>query len=150
MKNIIISNTISNNEAKTQQIAFNIAKDFHSGDIILLCGELGAGKTSFVKGVALQKHIIEDVVSPTFTIINEYTGDIDIYHMDLYRLKNSEELFEIGFEEYLYLDGVVIIEWPDIAMPILDNFSYKLITIHKISSHVREIKYEIIYNHNGE
>jgi len=140
----------SNNEPQTQQIGFNLAKNFHEGDIILLYGEMGAGKTSFVKGVARQKHIIQNVTSPTFTIINEYNGDNDIYHMDLYRLKNQEELFEIGFEEYLHSTGIVVIEWPDIAIPILENFNYKQITIKKTTPFAREIKYEIIYNLNGD
>jgi tRNA threonylcarbamoyladenosine biosynthesis protein TsaE len=149
MKNIIISNTISNNETETQLIGFDIAKEFYKGDIILLNGDMGAGKTSFVKGVAKQKNVAQDVVSPTFTIINEYAGDIDIYHMDLYRLDKPEELFEIGFEEYLYSRGIVMIEWPDIAMSILKNFDYKQITIKKTMPHIREIKYEI-YDLNGD
>jgi tRNA threonylcarbamoyladenosine biosynthesis protein TsaE len=75
----------SRSEEETKNIGYDFSKDLADGDIVLLYGELGAGKTAFVKGIAKQKNA-EDVTSPTFTIINEYEGDRTIYHMDLYRI----------------------------------------------------------------
>lgn len=129
---------ISHNELETQNIAYAFADDLRNGDIVLLYGELGAGKTAFVKGVAKQKKV-QEATSPTFTIINEYEGDSTIYHMDLYRIEKFEDLFETGFEEYLGSDGIVLIEWPDIAMPILKNYEYKKVQINKINNCEREI-----------
>lgn len=129
---------ISHNELETQDIARAYAEDLHSGDIVLLYGALGAGKTAFVKGVAKQKKA-QEATSPTFTIINEYEGDSVIYHMDLYRIEKASDLFETGFEEYLNSDGIVLIEWPDIAMPVLKNYGYKTVRINKINDCEREI-----------
>ncbi|MDI3472437.1 MAG: tRNA threonylcarbamoyladenosine biosynthesis protein TsaE [Thermotogaceae bacterium] len=86
------------------------------GDLIFLEGELGSGKTTFVKGLALSIDIDMNMVSsPTFTILNIYSGKLKIYHMDLYRLNNIDEFIEAGLEEFLYpKDGVTIIEWPGI------------------------------------
>lgn len=129
---------ISHNELETQNIAYVYAEGLHSGNIVLLYGVLGAGKTAFVKGVAKQKKATE-ATSPTFTIINEYEGSQTIYHMDLYRIDKASDLFETGFEEYLNSDGIVLIEWPDIAMPILENYEYKTVRINKINDCEREI-----------
>lgn len=129
---------ISHNELETQNIAYAFADDLRNGDIVLLYGSLGAGKTAFVKGVAKQKKA-QEATSPTFTIINEYEGNSTIYHMDLYRIEKFEDLFETGFEEYLNLDGITLIEWPDIAMPILENYEYKTVHIKKTDDCEREI-----------
>lgn len=129
---------ISHNELDTQNIARAYADDLHNGDIVLLYGCLGAGKTAFVKGIAKQKKATE-ATSPTFTIINEYEGIVPIYHMDLYRIEKASDLFETGFEEYLNSDGIALIEWPDIAMPILKNYDYKTVRINKINDCEREI-----------
>jgi tRNA threonylcarbamoyladenosine biosynthesis protein TsaE len=93
------------------------------GDLIFLEGELGSGKTTFVKGLALSIDIDMNMVSsPTFTILNIYSGKLKIYHMDLYRLNNIDEFIEAGLEEFLYpKDGVTIIEWPGIIESIWKN-----------------------------
>jgi len=148
MENIIFKK-ISKNAKQTINIGYEFSKDLHPGDTVLLRGELGAGKTAFVKGAAAQKNARQIASSPTFTIINEYSGDIDIYHMDLYRIKNLPELFETGFEEYLYCRGIVFIEWPDVAMPILKNMRHKVIEINKIDNETREIIYKT-FNPDGE
>jgi tRNA threonylcarbamoyladenosine biosynthesis protein TsaE len=86
------------------------------GDMVCLYGDLGAGKTSFSYGVALGLEVKEQyITSPTFTFVNEYTGRVPFYHIDLYRLTDPDELENIGFEEYIDSDGVTVIEWADRA-----------------------------------
>jgi tRNA threonylcarbamoyladenosine biosynthesis protein TsaE len=105
---------ISYSEKETMDLAKVFAKSVDVGDIICLEGELGAGKTHFVKGFVSAFGIDpDDVTSPTFAIIQEYHGEIPVYHFDFYRIEKKEEALEIGAEEYFYNDGVCIIEWPD-------------------------------------
>ena len=86
------------------------------GDLVCLYGDLGAGKTSLSYGIALGLEVKEQyITSPTFTFVNEYEGRVPFYHIDLYRLKDPEELENIGFEEYLGSDGVTVIEWAERA-----------------------------------
>lgn len=90
------------------------------GDVLLLEGDLGAGKTTFTQGFAEGLEIKEFVNSPTFVIINEYySGKLPLYHMDLYRLEDEEQLYDLGVEEYFFGNGVSIVEWPAIAKPLL-------------------------------
>ncbi|MBT8218265.1 MAG: tRNA (adenosine(37)-N6)-threonylcarbamoyltransferase complex ATPase subunit type 1 TsaE [Bacteroidia bacterium] len=95
--------------------------------VVLLSGDLGAGKTALVKAFGRAFQVEENVSSPTFSLINEYMGfyqnrSIPIYHVDLYRIESVDELEEIGFEEYLDQDAIIFIEWPEIAQPfIMDN-----------------------------
>lgn len=104
---------VSNSVDETIALGKDFAKELKVGDVVCLEGELGAGKTHFVKGVASYFGIDYDKVSsPTFTLINEYYGSIPVYHFDCYRLKSTQEALEIGVEDYLYGEGVSIIEWP--------------------------------------
>ena len=109
------------NECDTQKLAAQFAAVAKKGDIFLLIGDLGAGKTFFVRSFA-QAYGCEDMVSsPTFNIMNQYQNDrISINHFDLYRIKSEEELLGIGFEDFLS-DGVVLIEWPDPALGLLEG-----------------------------
>ena len=92
------------------------------GDIILLEGDLGAGKTTFTQGLAQGLGVEEFVNSPTFVIINEYfSGKLPLYHMDLYSLEDEEQLYDLGVEEYLFGNGVSVVEWPEIAMSFLPD-----------------------------
>ena len=102
---------IARTREETIAAAQRFAQGLQGGDVVLLSGELGAGKTTFTKGIALALGIKEQVTSPTFTIIKEYRGkDLYLYHMDMYRL--SDDLAELGLEEYLgKSDGVCVIEW---------------------------------------
>jgi len=103
------------------------AKSLKPGDVVCLEGDLGAGKTHFVKGVASQFGIEKDKVSsPTFTLINEYEAEVPIFHFDCYRIKNEEEALEIGIEEYLYNDGVCIIEWPSKIKNLIPKDSIRI------------------------
>lgn len=104
---------ISKNAQETIQVAFDLSQKLKAGDILLLEGDLGAGKTTFVKGLAKGlKAKIKDVVSPTFVLMNIYNGKIPIYHFDLYRLEKPQELASLNIDEYLGADGIAVIEWP--------------------------------------
>jgi tRNA threonylcarbamoyladenosine biosynthesis protein TsaE len=115
---------ISGSEEETRKIAGDLAKKLESGDVITLRGDLGSGKTHFVKGIAETFGIDPDTVqSPTFTIIHEYrSGDaLPVFHFDCYRLKHPEELLDIGIEHYLDEPGICCIEWPELAEPYLPD-----------------------------
>ena len=96
----------------TMNYARQLAEQAVPGTVICLDGDLGAGKTAFAKGFALGLGIEEPVVSPTFTILHQYTsGRLPLYHFDVYRIEDPEEMYEIGYEDYFYGDGVCLIEW---------------------------------------
>jgi len=104
----------SNNPEETKAIGEALAKSVRTGHSIGLTGELGAGKTQFVKGLARGLEIDEDeVVSPSFGLINEYEGDKKLYHVDLYRLESNEEIETLGLADYIWGDGICVIEWAD-------------------------------------
>ena len=110
------------NEKETIDIGKDFAKKLKKGDVVCLIGDLGAGKTTFTKGIALALNSIYEPVSPTFNIVNEYTGDITIYHFDLYRLLSVDDLYSIDIDSYLFSDGICVIEWPQIAFPLLESY----------------------------
>ncbi|MBQ7452809.1 MAG: tRNA (adenosine(37)-N6)-threonylcarbamoyltransferase complex ATPase subunit type 1 TsaE [Clostridia bacterium] len=128
---------ISDSDKKTAKFAKKLAKTCKKGDILLLYGDLGAGKTVFAKGFV--SHFSRaSVVSPTFTIVNTYPGKTPVYHFDLYRIENPAELEQIGFEDYLYGGGICLIEWPEKAQ----NYQFenaKVVKIIKIDEDTREI-----------
>lgn len=138
---------ISKNEQDTINFARNFAKDLSTGDIIVLSGELGSGKTKFVQGVLEHFNLSNEISSPTFTIVNEYISDkANIYHFDVYRLEDSDEFFAIGGEEY-FSKGICLIEWGELIEDILpkpytkiifkksdDNIDYRELCIEKIDS----------------
>ena len=108
-------NFITENPDETKKIGHTIGRLLEPGSIVLLFGELGTGKTCLTQGIANGVGIDEGqyVTSPSYILINVYTGKIPIYHIDLYRIQGSDDLFELGLEEYLYGEGVCIIEWAD-------------------------------------
>ena len=111
---------ISNSVEQTICFARQWGTGLKAGDIVALQGDLGAGKTHFVKGVAKALGIKKQKVqSPTFSLINEYSGDLPLYHFDCYRMESPREALEVGVEEYLYSDGVCIIEWPERIQSLL-------------------------------
>jgi len=133
---------ISNSSAETLEIASIFAKTLSKGDIVLLDGDLGAGKTVFVKGVVnafSNGKVI--AVSPTFVIVNVYETDPEIYHFDLYRINDVSELDAIGAEEYFYGDGISFVEWPERAKGMFPSSAIK-VYIEKISDESRKIRIE--------
>lgn len=112
----------SKSDMETRLIAEEFAKKLKSGDVVCLTGDLGAGKTTFTKGIATAFHIPYEPVSPTFNIVNVYEGEQTLYHFDLYRLQDTDDLYSIDFDSYLFGDGILVIEWPEIAYPVLDGY----------------------------
>lgn len=104
---------ILNNIEETQNFGIKLGKALKKGDILCLNGDLGAGKTTFTKSIGLGLGVSEYITSPTFALINQYSGRLPVYHFDVYRLENIEEINDLGFDEYFYGDGVCIIEWAD-------------------------------------
>jgi tRNA threonylcarbamoyladenosine biosynthesis protein TsaE len=96
---------------ETYKIGKLIGSLVNSGDIICLIGDLGTGKTQIAKGIASGLGIEDHITSPTFTIVNEYTGRLKLYHFDVYRVNDPDEIAAIGFDEYIFSDAVSIIEW---------------------------------------
>ena len=102
-------------QKETENFGMNFAKDLRPGSVIALIGPLGAGKTTLTKSIAKGLGVTETLTSPTFTIVQEYeSGRLPLYHFDVYRVSDEEELFEMGFEEYLHKGGVCLIEWADL------------------------------------
>ncbi|MEI6132024.1 MAG: tRNA (adenosine(37)-N6)-threonylcarbamoyltransferase complex ATPase subunit type 1 TsaE [Bacillota bacterium] len=98
-----------------------LSKELIIGDVVTLNGDLGSGKTVFAKGIASGLGVNDLVTSPTFTIINEYQGRIPLFHFDVYRIQNPAETEEIGLVDYLYGDGVCVIEWSDLIKEQIPN-----------------------------
>ncbi len=111
---------LTNCEEETKAVAKELAERLAPGSVVCLRGDLGVGKTIFSKGLCHALGVTEQVSSPTFTIVNEYDGaSLPIYHFDLYRIEDSDELYEIGFTEFLDAGGISIIEWPERGEDIL-------------------------------
>src|SRR5206468_8686543 len=112
---------------QTQRCGSQLAQHLVPGTIILLEGDLGAGKTTFTKGLAQGLGVEGYVNSPTFTLVNEYEGRLPVYHLDCYRLNSAQEALDFGVEEYLYGDGVTIIEWPERISEVLPTDSIRVV-----------------------
>jgi len=125
---------ISNSEDETKNCAKRFSQNLKPGDIVLLQGDLGAGKTTFVKGLAeALKFTPKKVNSPTFVIMNYYKGKLPIYHFDLYRLGNPKEVDTLDFDEYFYGEGISLIEWPE-----------------RLGEHAPREHYLVEFKHQGE
>lgn len=104
----------THSEAETEAVGEALAKDLAPGTVIAFTGDLGAGKTAFTRGFARGLGIRDRITSPTFTIVNEYEGGrLPLFHFDMYRLESSDELFDIGWEDYLHRGGVCAVEWSE-------------------------------------
>lgn len=110
----------SRSEQETQRLAADLARQVKPGDILCLFGDLGSGKTTFVKGLASGLAINpRDVNSPTFVLLNIYDGKLPLYHFDFYRLQHPEEIAAIGYDEFLFGSGVAVVEWSERFGPFL-------------------------------
>ena len=103
----------------TRALAAELAPALVGGDIVLLAGDLGAGKTAFVQGLARALGVTEPVTSPTFTLVRTYAGRLPLVHVDVYRLDHLHEIVDLGLGELLDTGGIVVIEWGDVAVPVL-------------------------------
>ena len=117
---------ISNSENETKQIGRKIAETLKKGDVVVLTGELGSGKTKFTEGVLQYFGLEDEISSPTFTIVNEYSNNNGtIYHFDVYRLEDEDEFYAIGGTEY-FSSGICIIEWGELIENILPDSYIKI------------------------
>ena len=139
-----VLNIVSHSEAETLALGEKMAAMIPDGKIAVLSGELGAGKTIFVKGLARGMGIKDEMAtSPTFNIVHEYHGERELYHFDLYRLTDTAELNEIGWDDYLQRPGVVVVEWGEKAGKFLPEVYY-LIEFRSLSDNEREINVSLI------
>lgn len=125
----------TDNEEQTRAIGKKVARHLRPGDILCLIGDLGAGKTTMVKGVAQGlRYNPDDVHSPTFVLMNIYEGRLPLYHFDLYRLETDVEMNLIGLEEFLYGQGVALVEWADRLGPLTPKEYLEITLAHKKDS----------------
>lgn len=130
---------VTQSEWQTKQVAKRLAECLETG-VIALDGDLGAGKTVFAKGFAQGLGVSEEIISPTFTLVREYQGRVKFNHFDVYRIEDPEEMFEIGFEEYLEQKGVTLIEWASLIRDILPQ-DILSIQITRLSDTQRKIQF---------
>ncbi len=128
---------LSRSAEETYRLGKNFVSSLRKGDIVALYGELGSGKTVFVQGACTGLGITREVTSPSFVLMHEYTGNINVYHFDFYRIKSGLELEILSIDEYFYEDRISFIEWPEIAESLLPDSTFKiffkrLITDNKI------------------
>lgn len=114
---------------ETEQLGQRLGRQLKPGAVIAYSGDLGAGKTAFTRGLARGLGIEDPITSPTYTIVNEYPGNIPLFHFDMYRLTSSEDLFDIGWEDYLTRGGVIAVEWSERVADALDEVD-NVIRIH--------------------
>ena len=134
----------TNSAEETRELGFQLAEELRAGDVILLEGPLGAGKSELARGIAKGLGVSERVTSPSFTILNVYSsGRLPLYHFDWYRLESEEELYELGMEEYLSGDGVALVEWPGRCPDALPE-DFLMIEIAPEGTHGRNLE---VYHH---
>lgn len=135
----MLKETETNRPEDTYKLGFDMAREAGEGDVIALTGDLGVGKTVFTKGFAAGLGIREDVNSPTFTILQIYEeGRLPLYHFDVYRIGDPEEMMEVGWDEYVYGRGVCLIEWADLIEDLIDELPPESVTGVKIEKDLQE------------
>ena len=113
---------ITNSPEETEKLGAALGRVLLPGTVIAYSGDLGAGKTAFTRGIARGLGILEPVTSPTYTIVNEYLGGrLPLFHFDMYRLTSSEDLWDIGWEDYLERNGICAVEWSENVKEALEN-----------------------------
>ena len=132
---------ITNSPEETEKVGAALGKILNPGTVLAYRGDLGAGKTAFTRGLARGLGYNEPVTSPTYTIVNEYLGGrLPLFHFDMYRLASSDDLWDIGWEDYLDRNGVCAVEWSENVEDALENAI--LVTIHKTGETSRRIEIE--------
>ena len=132
---------VSNSAEETRKIGMKLGKLAASGDVILLVGPLGAGKTCLTQGIARGLGIHEYTASPTFVLVREHSrGKLPLYHIDLYRLDRIEEVTQLGLNDYLYGNGVCVVEWADKGLSVLPE-EYLLIEMQIVSPTKRKLRF---------
>lgn len=130
----------TNSVEETMDLAFRLGKVCPKNTVLCLTGDLGAGKTHFTKGFAKGLGINSTITSPTFTLIHEYQeGRVPFYHFDVYRVHDLDEVLDLGFEEYIYSNGISLIEWADLIEPLLPE-DFIQIKIEKIENELTKRK----------
>ena len=132
---------LTNSPEETEAVGAALGKILTPGTILAYRGDLGAGKTAFTRGLALGLGYAEPVTSPTYTIVNEYLGGrLPLFHFDMYRLRSSDDLWDIGWEDYLDRGGVCAVEWSENVDDAMEDAI--LVTIHKTGETSRRIQIE--------
>ena len=132
---------ITNSPEETERVGAALGKILEPGSILAYRGDLGAGKTAFTRGLARGLGYTEPVTSPTYTIVNEYLGGrLPLFHFDMYRLASSDDLWDIGWEDYLERGGVCAVEWSENVDDAMENAIY--VTIYKTGEESRRIVIE--------
>lgn len=132
--------TVSLGPEATYRLGEKIGRSLKKGDIIALSGDLGSGKTCFTQGIAKGLDVLAgyNVTSPTFTLLNEYPGRISLYHLDVYRLSGPRDIEEIGYEDYFYGPGVIVIEWAEKIEQLVPEYGIWIFFRHR-EENAREI-----------
>jgi len=133
---------ISNSAEETVEFGRRLGSRLRGGEVIGICGPLGSGKTHLIKGIAdgAGAKNPKDVTSPTFVIVNEYKGRLDIFHIDAYRLNSVSEFDMLGFDDFCYPESVVLIEWADKVESALENLDYMRISLEHAGETIRRIR----------
>ncbi|MCL0070740.1 tRNA (adenosine(37)-N6)-threonylcarbamoyltransferase complex ATPase subunit type 1 TsaE [Dehalococcoidia bacterium] len=126
---------------ETQRIGADIGEGAEIGDLILLVGDLGAGKTCFTQGVARGLGLADYTSSPSFVLVKEYQGRLNLYHIDFYRLNDIREIAELGMSDYLNRDGICVVEWADRALDLLPE-EHLLIKFEHLAVNKRRLRFE--------
>lgn len=134
---------ITKSETETQQVGAELVKTLAPGSVVAMYGDLGAGKTAFVRGMTRGLGIDFPVSSPTFNVVNEYPGKVPMFHFDMYRLGSADELFDIGWDDYLERGGICAVEWSENVEEAFEPGTVK-VTITKLGDSEREITVEVM------
>jgi tRNA threonylcarbamoyladenosine biosynthesis protein TsaE len=132
---------VSRSAEETRQVGARLGARLGPGDVVACIGELGAGKTCFIQGLARGLGVTGDVTSPTFVLVNQYRGRLPVHHLDAYRTGSLTELADLGIEEMLHGDGVTVVEWADKLLPLLPRRTV-IVTISGLGDEPREIALE--------
>lgn len=129
---------VSHSAGETQRLGRLLGEQAWPGEVVLLVGELGAGKTCLAQGVARGLGITEPVLSPSFVILRQYTGRLPLYHIDLYRMERLEEVADLGLDDYLYGDGLSVVEWAERGLGLFPS-QHLLIELEFVSETQRRL-----------